>query len=159
MIQAVFTAPLSIGVVMRCQWLIGLTTVVVGVSLCGCDEKMKDMDKTVIDGKIDVVLRCQTTRDLELFFAKHSLDGKVQINTEGSLVFVQSFPYSGVDASHLYVYAQDVTKLTFVCFFRVPTQDAVNLSLNEDGSVEIRIHDKRLAVLDGIRFIDANRQN
>jgi hypothetical protein len=98
--------------------------------------------------KINILPHCETTDALTRFFANDSLGRDVQVNRIGRLVFVQTFPYSGVFASHLYVYVEESDGLRFLSFFRVRTQAAVGLRPAEDDSVEIIIGDERLCRLD-----------
>jgi hypothetical protein len=120
-----------------------------GAFTSSCDRGVpsRDVSGNIATQRIKVLPRCQTTKELEDYYATESLGGKAQVQARKRLVFVQTFPYSGVRASHLYVYAQETAGLRFMGFFRAQTQDAVGLQLNGDGSVEIKIGEERVGVL------------
>jgi hypothetical protein len=100
---------------------------------------------------IDVATSCPATTDLKESLSGASLGGRVEIQTRGRLVFAQTFPDSGVRASHLYVYSHEEHELRFICFFRVATQDVVGLAAHGDGSVEIRAEGVIVATLESAR--------
>ena len=112
--------------------------------LAGCDGQMSG-DAT--GQRIAAAMHCATTADLQQCLASYSLGGHVEIQTRGQLVFAQAFPYSGVQASHLYAYAKQNAGLGFLCFFKVPTQQVVVLEVKNDGTVEMRAEGKNMATL------------
>jgi hypothetical protein len=96
----------------------------------------------------EILFHCQNTTDLKDFYSSHSLGGDVEIQSTGKFVVVQTFPYSGVRASHLIVYAQEPSVLTFVCFLRVQTQDVLHPTINGEGVLEIHVDNRRVAAFD-----------
>jgi hypothetical protein len=88
-----------------------------------------------------------TASELQQFVARESLGGRVNIQTRERLVFAQTFPYSGVDASHLFVYSGGAKTLAFVCFFEIPTQTDIDLTTTESGAVAIRADERLIATL------------
>jgi hypothetical protein len=112
------------------------------VALMGCETRATNKDK------IDILFRPHTTSDLERFYAVHSLGRTVHIQTNGRLVFAQTFPYSGLLASHLFVYADEREELRFIGFLCVPTQTDVKFRNPEAGVTEIWAEEKRFAAID-----------
>ncbi len=118
------------------------------VFIAGCDRKTPTTESTgAIASKLECLLYCETADDLEEFYAKHSL-GEVQVHTKDRLVFAQAFPYSGMNASHLWVYALDADGMRLVAFLYIPTQSNVTLEADDSGSIAVRAEDQRVAILD-----------
>jgi hypothetical protein len=113
---------------------------------CNRNEGVVDVDKGATQ-VVTVVPHSKSTSELKKFFASDSIAGNVEIQTKECLTFLQTFPYSGVRRSHLYVYAEDTHGLEFVCFFRLPSQDDIQLKITDDNTVEIRVGDEWIAEL------------
>ena len=132
----------------RIAWGFVIVTLLIAA---GCSSHIKAQDaaqqESISTFKIGVVLESKTTADLQRFFKNQSLGGDVKIQTQGRLVFVQVFPYSGIDASHLIVYANREGSLKFLCFLMIPSQREVNLTADQTDSVEIRADSKKIATL------------
>ena len=58
-----------------------------------------------------------TTDELQKYLGRESLGGRVNVQVHDRLVFAQTFPYSGVQASHLFICRKSDTDLTFFLFF------------------------------------------
>ena len=117
--------------------------------ITGCDRNTPaNKSRGVIVNRLDVIWSCKSADDLRNFYAKRSLGDNVRIKTEDRLVFVQTFPYSGVRASHLIVYALDDDDMRFVVFLNVPTQENVVLNRIKHGSIEVRANEKTIVTLE-----------
>ena len=112
--------------------------------LTGCGSQM---NSSIAQQSVNIAVHCDTTAELQQFYAVHSLGERVEIQTRGQLVFVQTFPYSGIRASHLFAYAKQNEGLAFLCFFRVETQSVVDLGEKDDGLVEIRAENATVGIL------------
>ena len=115
---------------------------------CGNGMQSQDTKKNVASQRIDVLPTCHNAEELAEYYATESLGGTAEVQERGRFLFVQTFPYSGVRASHLYVYRKESDAFRFECFVRLRTQDKVGLSMNDNGTVEIHAGDERVAVLD-----------
>jgi hypothetical protein len=119
-----------------------IVCLVLCVALMGCEMRETSKDN------ITILFRAHTTSDLEQFYAVKSLGHTVQIQTNGHLVFAQTFPYSGLLASHLFVYLSEREELRFIGFLQVPTQTSVKLRNPEAGVTEIWAEEQRVATFD-----------
>jgi len=117
------------------------TAILLAIFMAGCNQAGAPSEKN------SYLTDCRSAEDLRSILSAKSLGGRVLIHTKGHLVFAQTFPFSGVRASHLYVYTQDMDSLSFLCFFRLRTQDDVVLREIDGGSVEINAEGK-IAVLE-----------
>ena len=121
----------------------GFILVVVTILIsAGCSQATKSVSR-----KIVYPPSAETSADLKQFFADQSLGEQVSIQTQDRLVFVQTFPYSGVRASDLFVYQKSAAMLTFFCYFDAPTQQDVDLTAQMNGAIEIRAEGKLVATL------------
>jgi hypothetical protein len=107
-------------------------------------------DYHTVAATLNYPIRCESESDLERFLARESLGDNVEMQSLERLVFAQTFPYSGVCASHLYVYSEGDGGLSFVSFFRVPDNERVSLKLVEDHSIAIEYGSHRLAVVNSV---------
>ena len=125
-----------------CALVVVTILISAGCSGSGSARAADEATKSISD-KIVYTPLAKTTAELKQFFGDQSHNEHVNIQTREGLVFVQTFPYSGVWASDLFVYKKSDALFKFFCFFNVPTQDDVDLKAVKDGSVEIRAADRK----------------
>ena len=116
---------------------------------CEYDQAEANSSNSLLENKLDYLAWSESTVELEQYYGRRSL-GEPSVQASDHLVFVQSFPNSGIRASHLYVYSSGRDGLFFVSFFLVPDIVTVKIKALDDGSVEVTCRDKRLAILDGV---------
>jgi hypothetical protein len=80
---------------------------------------------------------CEDEETLIKFCAADSLSGQVQKHIVNDFVAVQTFPFSGLDASRMYVYLRDGGGLTFLAYVLIPTQRAADVRGVGTDAVEI----------------------
>lgn len=96
---------------------------------------------------VKVLAVCDDADDLVKFYGVNSLS-KPDVQEVAGLTLVQAFPYSGVDASWLYVYSSDQDgSLQLVDFVRVPSQRRVVANANADHDVAISADSVELLVV------------
>ena len=91
-------------------------------------------------------MSCQSSTDLERFYKNKSL-GEPETQAFGEFTFVQTFPYSGAGASHLYIYVPFENRLRFHQFLYLPDHRSVALNLLENGVVEVSFNDRTFAAI------------
>ena len=119
------------------------------IVLSGCldTDSQQGTSKKMPSQEVDILPMCRSIPELRGFFATQSLGGNIHVQEKGRLIFVQAFPYSGVLASHLYVYADEPAGLRFVAFLRLQTQEVVEVRVNADGSANIQFGNQKVGVL------------
>jgi hypothetical protein len=114
-------------------------------ALCGCT---RESDVAKNNGSILAnVSNSQSIEELKARTAKESLGGRIAIQTFDRLVVAQTFPYSGVFASHVYAFETNNDRLRFMSYFLVPTQADVEFR-GHGESVEIWVDGARFAAVD-----------
>lgn len=82
----------------------------------GCEQQSSiDMKSSTVEGKLDIVLRCEDTSDLEEYFASRSLGGEMKIHVKAGLAFVHTFPYSGVPVPVIYTSTRETRRNSGSC--------------------------------------------
>ena len=122
-------------------------------SLGGCHDYAAhphDAENDMVFEELELIPCSQTVNQLKDYYARKSIGGELLVQDKEGLLFIQAFPYSGVCASHLYVYARRADVFGFLCFFHVPTQDAIETKLSDDGSVAVWTGSVRVAVIDAV---------
>src|SRR5262245_49281692 len=111
------------------------------VFACGCGQRASSTDRWN-----EILRQAKSTTDLRDHYSHFSLGGQVELHTVGVIVAAQTFPYSGVNASYLYVYRQGEDRLAFDCFIRVPSSSSVKAQMIGDEMVEFSTDEWPLAV-------------
>jgi hypothetical protein len=133
---------------MRALFVLG--AVFVGSSCLGVIGCKRAVPPTPVAGGLanNAPSYCEDEETLVKFCATDSLGGQVEKHIVNEFVAVQTFPYSGIDASHMYVYTRGGNGLTFLSFIRIPTHLAAELRGVGTDAIEIWADGKRVCEIE-----------